>query len=244
MSEISSDIKICQNCGKEFLPKNKRNLNKFCSRSCIASFVNHSNKGKIKRSQKAIDKQKQTLSNFWDSEESTPSREDRSQRAKIQSEKPQFKKIFVDAVKDFHNDPVRSQKAKQKMSKTVQQKVLDGTHNVWRARNIRSYAELYTEKILQNYNLNFEIEKFVSFESLGILRRGGYFLDFYFPDQKVDLEIDGNQHKYRKDSDIKRDNLLISQDIRIKRIPWINLKNEKEREFFFKTLLDFIHELK
>jgi very-short-patch-repair endonuclease/endogenous inhibitor of DNA gyrase (YacG/DUF329 family) len=236
--------KICQNCGKDFVPKNKTNPGRFCSRSCIAIFVNHSNKGKIKRSQKAIDKQKETVSNFWNSKESTQAREDRSQRAEIQSGKPRFIKIFSDAIQKFHNDPIKSKKAREKMSKTVQQKVLDGTHNVWRARNIRSYAELYTEKILKDHHLNFNVEKFISFESLGIVRKGGYFLDFYFPEKKANLEIDGNQHKYRKESDIKRDYLLNLQEIRVKRIPWVNLKNERERENFLNTLLDFIHTLK
>ena len=103
---------------------------------------------------------------------------------------------------------------------------------------------LYTEDILKKYNLFFEIEKFISFESLGVSRKGGYFLDFYFPKQKTNLEIDGNQHKYRKESDIKRDNLLKSIGINVRRIPWVNLKDEKEKDFFIKSLLSFIYDLK
>ncbi len=242
MSAIST--KICQNCGKEFFPKGRSNPNKFCSRSCSISFNNRANKGKIKRSQESIDKQKQTISDFWNSEESLKARKDRSERAKKQSADPRFKKIFSDSMQKFHNDPIRKQKAKEKMSKTVKQKVLDGTHNVWRARSIRSYAELYTEDILKKYNLFFEIEKFISFESVGVSRKGGYFVDFYFPKQKTNLEIDGNQHKYRKESDIKRDNLLKSIGINVRRIPWVNLKDEKEKDFFIKSLLSFIYDLK
>jgi very-short-patch-repair endonuclease len=69
-------------------------------------------------------------------------------------------------------------------------------------------------------------------------------LDFYFPKQKTNLEIDGNQHKYRKESDIKRDNLLKSIGINVQRIPWVNLKDEKEKDFFIKSLLSFIYDLK
>lgn len=236
--------KTCQNCNKKFFPIGRSNPNKFCSRSCAISFNNRLNKGKIKRSQKSVNKQKETVSNFWNSEKSIQAKKDRKERAIIQSRDPKFKKIFADAIQKYHNDPIKTEKAREKMSKTIRQKVLDGTHNVWRARNIRSYAELYTEEILKNHNLFFEIEKFISYNSLNVNRRGGYFLDFYFPEQKINLEIDGNQHKYRKESDIKRDNLLKSAGIIVKRIPWINLKNENEKAFFLKSLLNIVRELK
>ena len=58
-----------------------------------------------------------------------------------------------------------------------------------------------------------------------------YFLDFYIEvnEVKLDLEIDGSQHKNRKADDLKRDTFLSSIGYTIYRVEWneINSDNGK-----------------
>jgi len=71
---------------------------------------------------------------------------------------------------------------------------------------------------------------------------GGYFLDFYFPEFKVNLEIDGAQHEReeRKVSDSHRDSLLRERGINIIRIKWVNIKNREQRKIFLDNLENFL----
>lgn len=90
------------------------------------------------------------------------------------------------------------------------QKVANGTHQGWKARNIKSYAEIFWETVLDNNNIVYEREK----------RVGKYFLDFVIG--KLDLEIDGKQHQYkdRKQSDNLRDEFLTKEGYFVYRIKW------------------------
>ena len=62
-------------------------------------------------------------------------------------------------------------------------KVANGTHSGWKSRNIKSYAEIFFETVLNNNHIHYEREKHV----------GKYFLDFVIG--TIDLEIDGKQHR-------------------------------------------------
>ena len=100
------------------------------------------------------------------------------------------------------------------------EKVANGTHKGWSTRNIKSYAEIFFEKVLTDNHICFEREKKV----------GKYFLDFVIG--TLDLEIDGKQHEYddRKKSDLARDEYLRKQGYFVYRIKWneINTKEGKE----------------
>lgn len=100
-------------------------------------------------------------------------------------------------VQCAHNLPEYKEKQRQKQL----QLVANGTHSGWKTRNIKSYAEIFFEKVLNNNHILYEREKKV----------GKYFLDFVIG--KLDLEIDGKQHKYqdRKESDMLRDEYLRKQ---------------------------------
>jgi very-short-patch-repair endonuclease len=73
-------------------------------------------------------------------------------------------------------------------------------------------------------------------------------LDFYFPDIKLDLEIDGGQHERleRKQSDQRRDISLTANGYTVFRIKWFNSVNDQNRNLLkeqFDNFLDLYHKL-
>lgn len=118
--------------------------------------------------------------------------------------------------------------------KSMLERIENGTHIGWMSRNKLSYPEkffievLENNEIFKNYHVNYRISK----RRLGIDCNSSYFLDFYFEDKKLDLEIDGKQHDLdeRKSSDDLRDFYLRKNGINVYRIKWksINSKNGKE----------------
>ena len=126
---------------------------------------------------------------------------------------------------------------REKLRQTQLKLVANGTHKGWNARNIKSYAEIFFEKVLNNNHIQYKREKKV----------GKYFLDFVI--DKLDLEIDGKQHEYvdRKKSDLVRDEYLRKQGYFVYRIKWneINTKEGKEmmkdKIDLFLSFLDFLN---
>lgn len=246
MPEYLEQKIVCQNCLDEFIIK--RNIHsipskrKFCSRSCATSFRNKNHIG-WKRPQSSIDKQKESVKDFWRSEEGKKEKERRSIQGKNQMSKEKYRKIFFDSIEKWRNDPERYNKSIEKKKNTIAKKVKAGEWNSWNTRNIRSYAEIYTENFLRKNNISdFETEKYISKKELGENKMGGYFLDFYFPKFKINLEIDGAQHEReeRKLSDSHRDFLLRKRGINVIRIKWVNIKNSVQRKVFLDNLVNFL----
>jgi very-short-patch-repair endonuclease len=53
-----------------------------------------------------------------------------------------------------------------------------------------------------------------------------YVLDFYCPETKVCVEVDGEQHLTRVESDIRRDEYLVGLGIKTIRVPSLELFSE------------------
>ena len=91
----------------------------------------------------------------------------------------------------------------------------------WKTRNIKSYAEKFWHNVLQNNNIEYVSEHFLDKK---------YFLDFYIIKNgiKIDLEIDGKQHKYedRIGHDKIRDEYIKSKNIIVYRIEWNEINSE------------------
>lgn len=121
----------------------------------------------------------------------------------------------------------RSKETIEKIKKSVKLRIENGLHKGWTSRNIISYPEKFFRKVLENNQIEFEINKPIKKRDLGIDCDSNYFLDFYIKNGKIDLEIDGKQHKYRKEHDDKRDKSLIDNGYNVYRINWkgINTKN-------------------
>ena len=77
-------------------------------------------------------------------------------------------------------------------------------------------------------------------KDLNIDESYNYFLDFYFTDKKLVLEIDGNQHKYRKEHDDLRDERLLNVGIKTYRIKWKSINSEKGKEYIKKEIEKFL----
>lgn len=55
---------------------------------------------------------------------------------------------------------------------------------------------------------------------LGVAGNSNYFLDFFFPEMRLNLEIDGRQHDERQESDTVRDRALAAAGITVVRYRW------------------------
>lgn len=235
---------VCVECQMEFEGLQKTRM--FCTRSCQCAYTNKQQLGKRKRSQSSIEKQKKNSKIFWESEEGKIEKENRSKRAIIQSANPVYKEIFTESINQYKLDPVLVNESKQKKLATIERKVKEGTWNIWKTRNIRSYPELFVENYLLVNNISFEHDKYVAKSSLDENENSGYFLDFYFDSKKIDLEIDGGQHlkEDRIEHDRKRDKLLIDNGYNVIRIPWVNIKNKEKKKWFIDKLDEVISMIK
>jgi len=96
-----------------------------------------------------------------------------------------------------------------------------------------------TEKILWSRIKNKQIDAYKFFRQYSV---GSYILDFYCPDKKLAIELDGAQHLDNKEYDQERDNYLLALDIKTVRF-WnseinANIKKQnpvlKRRGFCFR----------
>ena len=126
-----------------------------------------------------------------------------------------------------------------KISDKIREHVKNGTHKGWVSRNIISYPEKFFMKVLENnkieYKHNFPIKK----TNLGSKNQNCYFLDFLL-ENKFDLEIDGDQHKYRQQSDLVRDELLIKNGYFVYRIKWNEINTENGKKIMKQKIDDFL----
>jgi len=128
------------------------------------------------------------------------------------------------------------------ISKSIKKRVDNGSHNGWQSRNIISYPEQFFIKVLDNNNIEFKFNYPINKrKDLYIDEPYNYFLDFYFPEKKIALEIDGNQHKYRTEHDRLRDERLQNVGIKIFRIKWKSINNDKGKEYIKDEIEKFLN---
>jgi len=227
---------FCLNCNNP-LSYNKRS-NKFCSSSCSATYNNRNrivtedHKLKTSLSLKGVSKGgKRELKDY-------------------KRNCGECGNVFI--VPRIENGKLSQQKyccdkcsktgMKKNLSLNVKEKVRNGTHKGWTSRNIISYPEKFFIEVLKNNKLEYKQNFVISKRDLGLNDISNYFLDFYFEDGKIDLEIDGKQHSYkdRKEKDITRDKLLESVGIKVYRIKWKNPINESNKEYLDKEIHKFL----
>ena len=131
---------------------------------------------------------------------------------------------------------------KQIGKETYQKVKNEGRFQGWKSRNIASYAEKFWKQVLDNNDIKYIREQLVEYGNLGNGER--YFLDFYIEHngRKIDLEIDGKQHKYkdRQESDIKRDEFLKSLGYEVYRIDWNSINNDKGKKLMEEKINKFL----
>lgn len=124
-----------------------------------------------------------------------------------------------------------SDETRKKISESLKKSIREGRAKGWQTRNVISFAERFWKQVLNNNNIKYCFNMPISKKELGIDSYGCYFLDFAIVDKKVDLEIDGKQHKLeeRQCSDKLRDEALIKNGWKVYRVPWNKLKTESDK---------------
>jgi len=113
-------------------------------------------------------------------------------------------------------------------------------------RNHPSYPEKFFIEVLKNKNIfdkcifQFKVHKK---KDLQVNEHGNYFLDFYFLEKKIDLEIDSGFHLIGDcpSRDKIRDERLIKNGIKVYRIMWKNIKNDEGKEYIKNEIEKFMN---
>lgn len=211
----------CEKCGK--LVEEKYGSGRFCSRKCANSHI-------IVEEQKI--KIANTLYDYYIKNKQKKINTRIKNKICIICEKEFQPKITKKGniskaktcCKECHD------KLNSKVGKEVQERLIkEGRHIGWTTRNIESYPEKFFKKVLENNSIKYEFNKPITKNELGINENGCYFLDFALLN-KIDLEIDGKQHKLedRKKHDKIRDKRLIKAGWKVYRIEWKDLRKNKE----------------
>jgi very-short-patch-repair endonuclease len=213
-------LKRCEECGNDFDAREKM-VTRFCSKSCAGKF-NGRNKPKLKVESRI--KIKEALVRTWKEKGSGTSVEKTCPVCGVKFLGRKRKTCSRSCgSKLAWSDPVY----RERISSFMRQ----APHRGWQSRGVKSYPERFWEDILLKNGfiegVDFVRELRITKASLGEEGdTGWYFLDFFFPRLKLDLEIDGKQHSYpeRVQEDQDRDRLLERNGFSVLRLPWRGLK--------------------
>jgi len=230
--------KLCKYCGN-IISYNKKD-NDFCNSSCSASFNNNE---RIKNGYILTDESKKKTSL------SLLEYHGKKDKEYIDKNCLCCGKTFtlINTIKknrsNYCSNECRKEIKSRNTKNMMKERIKNGLHKGWQSRNIISYPEKFFIEVLKNNNLeneykfNFPINKK---RDLEIDEPYSYFLDFYFTEKKILLEIDGKQHEYRKEHDELRDERLKSIGIKIHRIKWKSINNEKGKEYIKNEIDKFL----
>lgn len=213
---------ICENCNKEH--NGSYGSGRFCSCKCARCFSSKAKRQEINEKVSKTLLKRRELGIF---------KTDFSIRyCKDCGKQLGFKNISGYCLKCCPKHTNARPDVREKQRQIQLQKVTDGTHQGWKTRNIKSYAEIFWETVLNNNHIVFEREKKI----------GKYFLDFVIGN--IDLEIDGKQHQYkdRKQSDILRDDFLTKAGYFVYRIKWNEINSNEGKQIMkekIELFLDF-----
>ena len=240
--------KVCPCCGKSFtVVTGNKYEKKFCSRHCSATFSGNKSREKNEDTKQKISKsiketlEKKTIEQKKESIKKALTTKNLLKEDSIHFDKPPRFCGICNASIDWNNKTnlcqhcLRTTEYGKKIladnARNAQRKLVEqGNHKGWMSRNTSSYAEIFWKKVLDNNNIPYEREKT---QKYGNGADEKYFLDFYIEskNRKIDLEIDGKQHKYedRIEHDKVRDKRLQDLGFIVYRIEWneINTKNGK-----------------
>lgn len=237
INEFKQRKVYCIECGGEITGR-ARFGKKFCSSSCAATHNNKLRGGKSEEERKKISHS--LLLHYGRSEEDIKNRDETligKHLSKVyKKECPICHQIFWGkkhqtycSIQCVHKSPDVNEKLRQKQL----EKVANGTHSGWQSRDKISYPESFWCKVLDNNNIQYIREDFSTKK---------YFLDFLIEKDgvKIDLEIDGGQHKRRVDHDKERDEYLTKKGFVVYRIPWKNINNEKGKQYMKNEIDKFL----
>lgn len=120
--------------------------------------------------------------------------------------------------------PPVSEETRRKLSESRKKYIAEHDGIWWSSRSNckRSYAEEWTKKLLDN-----ECSEYKYIEEYHI---GRWFLDFAWPDRKIYIEIDGEQHNWpdRKKNDIEKDKYCKENGWNCLRLTWKYIMNNTQ----------------
>lgn len=187
----------CLHCTKEFKPYPPSANQKFCGRSCSASF---NNKNKIKSVQTRLKISASVKSNFY-------------AYTKVKYNACMLCDTFFSyptagSIRKYCSKLCRNEKHRRDASARLKLATNRGNYG----RGKKSYLESSFEQWLHERGVTDYLTE-VSF------RNGSktYFVDFLFPNKLI-IELDGTQHRNTISQDAIRDNFLISEGYKVVRI--------------------------
>lgn len=140
------------------------------------------------------------------------------------------------------SDECRKTLTSLRSKESIQKIKNEGRFQGWKSRNITSYPENFWKTVLNNNNIQYQREYLFSYGNLK--NRERYFLDFYIEinGRKIDLEIDGKQHKFedRLSHDIQRDKIIKSKGIEVYRIEWNEINSEVGKQKMKEKINNFL----
>lgn len=198
---------------------------KFCSSSCAAKY---NNKLRAPRSEESRRKTSASLIEHYLRDKQQGKRVLKIKNGAIHTKKvyektcPTCGKIFYGSKKQEYCSMKcahSNEDYKNKIRVKVKERIENGTFSGWKTRGKRSYPEKFWENVLNNNSISFIPEDFSTKK---------YFLDFLIEKngKKIDLEIDGKQHKERKEHDIERDSFLAENGFIVYRVKWNSINSE------------------
>lgn len=221
--------KICLYCGKDFETSIGRSKEpKYCSQSC-ANTPNIGNRRSKESNKKISDK----LTN--------PLIEKKccycGNAFKVRSYENNFKYCSRKCVS---NGIWQSESYRENHSRKTSERIKSGNFGWW-ARQKLSFPEQVYKRFLEENGFK---DKFIN--NYAVKGDGRYYyLDFYFSEFNLDLEIDGQQHKRseRKEHDIKRDSFLVDKNYKVFRLEWREITTKSGKQFLKEQqnkLLEFL----
>jgi len=140
------------------------------------------------------------------------------------------------------SDECVKKSSSNKLSESIRNRIEKGQHKGWQSRKVVSYPEKFFIEVLKNNNLSYEFNYPINKRQiLGVDEPYNYFIDFYFPDEKIALEIDGSQHRYRTDHDTLRDSRLSKVGIQVYRIKWKSINTNSGKKYINEQINNFLY---
>ena len=198
---------------------------KICSSSCAAKY---NNKLRAPRSEESRRKTSESLIKYYKQDAQQEKRLLKLKNGVIHTKKV-YKKVCPTCGKVFNGSKKQvycsmkcahsNEDYKNKIRAKVKERIENGTFSGWKTRGKRSYPEKFWENVLNNNGIRFVPEDFSTKK---------YFLDFLIEKngKKIDVEIDGKQHKERKEHDIERDGFLAENGFIVYRVKWNSINSE------------------
>lgn len=246
IEEYYKQPKLCKECEKP-ISYEKKNLKVFCNSSCSAKYNNRNRSDSFITDdlrKKASEKRIKSYYNKVEIEKKINIYEteilcEECNKPLTKDQKMRKGKYCSNFCSLKNKKP--SQETKNKISSKIKERVKNGTHKGWLSRTLISYPEQFFIDVFNNRNISFKFNFPINKrKDLGLENSSNYFLDFYFENKKIDLEIDGNQHEERKEHDKLRDENLSKIGICVYRIKWLSINSEKGKSYIKKEIDDFL----